>query len=103
MAMTPEGKVKKEIKNLLHDLKAWYYMPVQTGRGTNGVPDFVCCIQGTFVGIEAKAPGKKATTTPLQDMQLETIQRAGGVSIVACSAYDVTVALVTAKLLPGAR
>lgn len=58
MAQTPEGKVKDKIKKYLKSQRIWYYMPVQTGWGVAGIPDFVCCWRGMFLGIETKAPGK---------------------------------------------
>lgn len=100
MAETPEGKVKKAIKLLLTDIGAWFYMPVQNGMGRTGIPDFVCCINGTMVGIEAKAPGKKSTLTNNQQIELDGIAKAGGVAIVAETPYEVTVALISHKLLP---
>lgn len=70
MATTPEGRVKAAIKKELElrgfwragsarpaDVKGWFYMPVSNGMGVHGIPDFVCCWEGSFFGIEAKAPG----------------------------------------------
>lgn len=82
MAATPESKVKKAIKAWLDRQTAYYTMPIGTGFGAHGVPDFLCCINGRFVGIEAKAPGKRNNTTMLQDRNLEAIKTAGGISIV---------------------
>ena len=73
---TPEGKVKEKIKRLLKHYGAWYYLPVSLDMGQHGIPDFVCCYNGQFFGIEAKAEGKKPT--PLQVKQAETITKAGG-------------------------
>lgn len=78
--MTPEGKVKKAIRERLAQLgfqragdekkvlapRGWYYMPQNMGMGVSGIPDFV----GSYVdwahqprpfGIEAKARGEKPT------------------------------------------
>ena len=51
-------------------------MPMGTGYGNAGVPDFLCCLQGQFVAIEAKAG--KGTTTALQEKNLREIKTAGG-------------------------
>lgn len=79
MATKPEVKVKKQIKALLEKHKAYYFTPVTGGFGSSGVPDFVACIKGKFVGIEAKAGNNKPTA--LQDRNLAQIMDAGGVSI----------------------
>jgi hypothetical protein len=76
--MTPEGKIKAEVKKILQSIGAWYHMPVPGGYGTNGCPDFICCIRGVFVAIECKAPGKLKNTSANQKLQLELINKAGG-------------------------
>jgi hypothetical protein len=83
--MTPEGRVKADIKKYLALHGAWWYMPVQTGYGVTGVPDFIVCWQGRFLGVECKAPGKENTVTPGQQKQLEGIQAAQGCSCVVSS------------------
>jgi hypothetical protein len=80
MATKPEVKVKKDIKALLKKHKAYYFTPVTSGFGSSGVPDFVACIKGRFVGIEAKAG--KGKPTALQDRNLTDIMNAGGVGII---------------------
>jgi hypothetical protein len=46
-------------------------MPVQSGFGVVGIPDFICCgPSGEFIAIETKAPGKRANTTPNQERVL---------------------------------
>ena len=82
MARTPEGKVKDQIKAWLKTHKVWFFLPANNGMGQSGIPDFICCAKGRFVGIEAKAPGKRGCTTALQDMQLQLIHEAGGLSII---------------------
>lgn len=78
--MTPEAKVKKRVKEVLHELGAWYAMPMGTGYGRSGVPDFLVCLDGVFIAIEAKAG--KGTTTALQERELKRIGEAGGVALV---------------------
>jgi hypothetical protein len=80
MAATPESKVKAKIKNLLKLYGAYYAMPIGTGFGNAGVPDFLVCHAGMFIGIEAKAG--KGKTTALQDKNLRQIRDAGGLTIV---------------------
>jgi Holliday junction resolvase len=80
MASTPESKVKAKIKAILKEHGVYYVMPIGTGYGNAGVPDFLCCINGRFVAIEAKANGGK--TTALQDKNLRDIEIAGGVTCI---------------------
>lgn len=80
MAKTPEAKVKDKIKAILKEHRVYYAMPIGTGYGNAGVPDFLCCIKGRFLAIEAKANGGK--TTALQDKNLRDIATAGGITCV---------------------
>lgn len=80
MASTPEGKVKALVKKELDARGIWYFMPMQNGFGVVGIPDFVCCWEGQFIGIETKAPGGK--TTPNQDRRLTEIREHGGCAAV---------------------
>lgn len=78
--MTPEAKVKKQIRAILDEYGAYYAMPIGSGYGNSGVPDFLVCYKGWFIGIEAKAG--KGNTTALQDMNLEKIEKAGGIAMI---------------------
>lgn len=85
--MTPEGKVKRAISRAIADYKRVYkFMPVPSGYGPSSL-DYLLCVQGMFVGIEAKAPGKKPTAR--QKACIEAIRRAGGTAFVIDS-EDVT-------------
>ena len=75
---TPEGLVKKKVRNYLNERGAYFFFPVQTGIGASTV-DILCCIDGYFVGIECKAEGKKLT--PRQTLILRQIRDAGGIAI----------------------
>lgn len=77
---TPEALVKKKIRKILDEVGVYYAMPIGTGYGNSGVPDFLCCVNGKFFAIEAKAG--KGKTTALQDAHIERIHSAGGVALV---------------------
>lgn len=86
MAMTPEGKVKKAVKALLTGAGIHYYMPMQTGYGVVGIPDFICCWNGRYLAVETKAPGKLNNTTANQDRVIAEIRKANGLAVVVDSA-----------------
>jgi len=78
--MTPEGRVKKRVKEILKDMGAYYTMPMGTGFSSSGAPDFIICIGGLFYGIECKANGEKPTA--LQLKHHDDIRKAGGIALV---------------------
>jgi len=78
--VTPEAKVKTKIKEVLKMERVYYAMPIGTGWGNSGVPDFLCCVNGRFLGIEAKANGNKPTE--LQKKNLMDIELSGGYTAV---------------------
>ena len=80
--MTPEGRVKADIKKVLREYGVWWYMPVQNGMGRVGIPDFICCLGGEFLAIEAKAYGKANTLTPNQVSIMNEIVTSGGTHLV---------------------
>jgi hypothetical protein len=82
MSRTPEGRVKDAVKKWLAERGAYFYMVVPNGFSRAGVPDFLVCLHGRFVGIETKAPGKRRNTTALQKRELAWIETSGGVSLV---------------------
>lgn len=73
---TPEGRTKALINRALKTLPRCYkFMPVQSGLGAKTL-DYLLCVNGHFVAIEAKAFGKDYT--PLQRVHKEEIEAAGG-------------------------
>ena len=80
MASTPEVAVKKKIRKLLDEAGAYYAMPIGTGYGNSGVPDFLICHKGRFIAVEAKAGSNKPTA--LQEMHLQKISDRGGIALV---------------------
>ena len=80
MAQTPEAKVKAKIKAILKAHNVYYAMPIGTGYGNSGVPDFLCCVAGHFFAIEAKAGNGQATA--LQIKNLQSIMDSGGLAMI---------------------
>ena len=74
--MTPEGKVKKKVAELLKKYGVYYFFPAMGAFGRAGVPDIVGCYRGVFIAVECKAGNGK--TTALQDAEIEKIQKAKG-------------------------
>jgi pantoate kinase len=80
MAQTPEAKVKEKIKKILKAHGAYFAMPMGTGYGNSGVPDFLVCLNGEFLAIEAKAG--RGIPTALQEKNMRDIEKAGGRTLV---------------------
>jgi len=78
--MTPEGKVKAQVKKMLDAEGVYYFLPVSNGMGRHGIPDIIGCVNGRFLAIECKAANGK--TTALQDREIERIASAGGTAVV---------------------
>lgn len=104
MANTPEAAVKNEIKKTLKRHGAYYFMPVQNGMGAPSL-DFLVCHHGRWIGIEAKASGKKPTKR--QEITMQQMRDAGGICMVVdgeqtLRVLDVWLTSVTSNELPTA-
>lgn len=80
---TPEGRIKKKVIALFKELDVWYFMPMPMGYGKAGIPDFVGCVAGFFIGVECKADRTKKPTA-LQVRCGDDIKEAGGAWMVVC-------------------
>lgn len=80
---TPEGRIKKQVTQLLKQYGVWYFLPANNGFGKSGIPDYVSCVNGTLVGIECKA-NKTKKPTALQLRCGREIIHAGGKWLVVC-------------------
>jgi len=78
--MRSEKDVKVAVRKLLNAAGVWYYMPVQTGLGVHGIPDFVCCHNGRFLGVETKFGSNKQSEW--QKKQGVAIEASGGTYLV---------------------
>lgn len=77
---TPESKVKAKIHALLKKHKAYAVNYIGGVSANNGTPDILACLNGRFIGIEAKAGKNKPTD--LQTLNLKRIDEAGGLALV---------------------
>lgn len=91
--MRKEADVKEAVKEILNNLGAYWYMPVQTGYGVKGIPDFIVCLNGRFLAIETKF-GKNSLSA-WQDKQLLKIEAAKGLTFVV---YEHDIAPLRANL-----
>jgi Holliday junction resolvase len=76
--MTPEGKVKHKVTELLIEYGTYFFKPTTGGYGRSGIPDIVGCVNGKFFAIECKAGDN--TPTPLQLEEMRTIRAHKGVA-----------------------
>lgn len=71
-----EKGIKEKIKQILKSNKIFYFMPSASIYGKSGVADFICCINGAFIAIEAKYKSKQ---TSLQSLWQNELVHAKGV------------------------
>lgn len=78
--MTPEGRVKKRLKDVLEQYgdKVYQFWPMQNGMGAPAL-DVIICFNGRFLSIELKA-GKKQMTDR-QENTAGHIRTAGGMTL----------------------
>lgn len=80
MAATPESLVKKKIHAALKAVGAYGVNYIGGQYAKAGTPDILACLDGRFIGIEAKAGTNKPTM--LQIIALREIDKAGGLALV---------------------
>lgn len=80
MANTPENRVKIKLRKLLKQRRLVWSTSTTHGFGSSGMPDYIVCAYGFFLGVECKTPGKEATE--LQKKKMRDIGDSGGLSMV---------------------
>jgi len=93
-AMTPEGKVKRKVVEVLKKHEVWYFFPANNGFGKSGIPDIIAIVSGHFVGVEVKSATGKPTE--LQKICGKQIEKAGGTWLVVSD--DVTLEVLKAVI-----
>jgi len=71
-----ERIVKQKIAKLLRCNGVFYFMPQSGIYGKAGIADFVCCVDGRFLAIEAK--GSNGKQTELQKQNELAVKKANG-------------------------
>jgi hypothetical protein len=77
MAATPEGKVKKKLKEFLRQRGDYQHWPVLTGYGEQTLDCISCVKHGWFFGYECKRKGIRVPT-PRQAAIMKRMRAAGG-------------------------
>jgi penicillin-binding protein-related factor A (putative recombinase) len=87
--MTPETKLKLSIQKYLKTLgpDLWQFKVHGSAFQMAGVPDFVGCYRGKFIGIEGKS--EKGKLSDKQVHEINRIRKAGGAVCVAYSLEQV--------------
>ena len=80
MAATKESLVKKRIAKLLGEHHVYWVNYIGGQYAANGTPDILACLNGRFIGIEAKAG--KGKPTALQLRALAHIDAAHGLALI---------------------
>jgi len=99
MARGPEAKLAQRIRRAVvsHAEKVeqpLYIFKMHGGpHSVPGVPDYICCYRGWFVGMEVKTPKNKPTEK--QQFHIESIRAAGGFAGVVTSPEEAVGMLAT--------
>lgn len=75
-----EKDVKENVKRMCKQAGAYYAMPHGAGYGRAGVPDFLICHHGKFLGVETKFGSNKPSAN--QNRELLDIETANGRALV---------------------
>lgn len=78
-----EKTTRANIEKVLKKHNVFYFAPVNFGYGKAGIPDVIACVNGRFVGIEAKGWQTGHILTKDQQKVLDEIKENGGISFVA--------------------
>ena len=84
---TPEAELKKDIKSYLDSIGAYWCMIKGGAHSKPGDPDMIACVDGRFIGIEAKT--YDGAQSPIQKLRQRQIESAGGMYILVRSVDDV--------------
>lgn len=79
MAKKPETKFKEKVRSALETLPNTWCEKIQQ-VAIRGTPDFLCCVNGSFVALELKKDDKQELDA-LQKYKLAQIENAGGLGL----------------------
>ncbi len=88
-----ESKITKAVMASLKERPGVWMFKVAGGpMQQRGVPDIICCVNGSFVALEVKRPGL-GRLTGLQALTIERIRESGGVAEVVTSVEEAAAVL----------
>lgn len=96
MAATPEGNVKKKVRDILKKYPHWGFWPVQHGYGGRAL-DYIGVINSRFFAIETKRA--KKDLTDLQGRCKEQMEWHGGRVFVIIGENELQLAVLNRWLL----
>ena len=87
MARGPESQLQAKIQKALRREfpNSLFFKTYGSPFQRKGLPDIIGCVNGFFIGIEVKVPGRENTLTELQKDTLDEIQKAGGIAFMTTS------------------
>lgn len=81
-----ESDVQSDIQKALEEQVGGFWWKTVGGKyQRTGLPDRVGVVQGYFIGIEVKVPGKENTLTTIQAATLQRINKNGGLGFMSSS------------------
>jgi hypothetical protein len=85
MAKGPESRLQDKIrKGLAKEFAGSFWFKSHGGpMQRKGIPDLIGTVNGLFIGIEVKVPGKEDTVTKIQQATLDDITWSGGLAFMS--------------------
>lgn len=83
-----ESKLSREIMKALRIEGIFCFKVHGSEHMMAGLPDIIACVEGQFLGLETKVPGKASNTSPRQDFVHGQIREAGGTAVVVTSVAE---------------
>lgn len=77
-----EKYLENKIKKYLKDNNYYHFKFFANSHTKSGVPDIIACVNGRFIGIEVKNPNGKGVLSPLQQYNIDFINKSGGYAVV---------------------
>lgn len=104
MAQKPESRLQSKIQKELGKAfpGSFFYKTHGNPYQRAGIPDIIGCVNGCFIGVEVKLPGKENTLTELQKDSIKRINKAGGLAFMSTS-VEYTVETIKAFFEDGKR
>ena len=84
-----EKAVENKIKDYLFQHNIYHFKVHGSKFMPAGIPDIVCCFNGSFLGIEVKRPGAKNDQSEQQKVHERNIIKSGGTYLLVDSLQEV--------------